>query len=140
VSQAPTSINVETIKNYLLSLQNTICDRLSNIDGKNFVRDEWAREAGGGGISTVLEQGNVFEKGGVNFSHVMGDNLPPSASANRPELAGRSFQALGVSLVIHPRNPYVPTSHMNVRFFIAEKENEEGNSTEKIKKKKEKKR
>jgi coproporphyrinogen III oxidase len=124
VSQAPTSINVETIKNYLLSLQNTICDRLSNIDGKNFVRDEWAREAGGG-ISTVLEQGNVFEKGGVNFSHVMGDNLPPSASANRPELAGRSFQALGVSLVIHPRNPYVPTSHMNVRFFIAEKENEE---------------
>jgi len=118
-------VDVGKIKNYLLNLQNTICERLSAIDGKSFIRDEWIREAGGGGISTVLEQGNVFEKGGVNFSHVMGDNLPPSASAHRPELAGRSFQALGVSLVIHPKNPYVPTSHMNVRFFIAEKENEE---------------
>lgn len=119
-----TVCDIESIKQYLLGLQTQICERLSAIDGKAFQKDEWQREAGGGGISTVLEQGEVIEKGGVNFSHVMGDNLPPSASANRPEIAGRSFQALGVSLVIHPRNPYVPTSHMNVRFFIAEKENE----------------
>lgn len=118
------SHDIESIKQHLLGLQSQICERLSAIDGKAFHKDEWQREAGGGGISTVLEQGQVIEKGGVNFSHVMGDNLPPSASANRPEIAGRSFQALGVSLVIHPRNPYVPTSHMNVRFFIAEKENE----------------
>jgi coproporphyrinogen III oxidase len=117
--------DINAIKEYLLGLQTHICDRLSAIDGKSFVRDEWKREAGGGGISAVLEGGNVIEKGGVNFSHVSGDNLPPSASANRPEIAGRSFQALGVSLVIHPRNPYVPTSHANVRFFIAEKEGEE---------------
>lgn len=118
------TVDVEKIKIYLLDLQNRICQRISAIDGKAFVKDEWQRDAGGGGVSTVLEQGNVIEKGGVNFSHVMGSNLPPSASAHRPELAGRNFQALGVSLVIHPRNPYVPTSHMNVRFFIAEKENE----------------
>ena len=119
------SKNVQAIKDYLLGLQNNICEQLSEVDGKNFERDQWVREQGGEGISTVLEGGEVIEKGGVNFSHVMGDNLPPSASAQRPELAGRSFQALGVSLVIHPRNPYVPTSHMNVRFFIAEKAGED---------------
>jgi len=124
MTETSKTLDITPIKKYLLSLQNTICERLSAVDGKSFKREEWKRDAGGGGISTVLEQGNVFEKGGVNFSHVTGNNLPPSASAHRPELAGRSFQALGVSLVIHPRNPFVPTSHANVRFFIAEKENE----------------
>lgn len=116
---------VEKIKQYLLTLQHNICTRLEAIEnGCVFIRDEWKREAGGGGVSTVLENGSVIEKGGVNFSHVMGAQMPGSATASRPELAGRSFQALGVSLVIHPKNPYAPTSHMNVRFFIAEKENE----------------
>jgi len=116
--------DIKEIKEYLLGLQNTICGRITAIDGKEFFLDEWVRETGGGGLSMVLEDGKVIEKGGVNFSHVMGEGLPPSATANRPELAGRSFQALGVSLVIHPRNPYVPTSHMNVRFFVAEKQGE----------------
>lgn len=110
------------IKDYLLNLQDHICQKLSSIDGKPFITDEWQRELGGGGRSRVLEDGHVLERGGVNFSHVYGQNMPASATAHRPELAGRSFQALGVSLVIHPRNPYAPTSHANVRFFIAEKE------------------
>ena len=93
--------------------------------GGRFIEESWVREEGGGGRSRVLEQGIVIEKGGVNFSHVMGAQLPASATAARPELAGRSFQAMGVSLVIHPRNPYVPTSHANVRMFVAEKEGEE---------------
>ncbi|MBP6681742.1 MAG: oxygen-dependent coproporphyrinogen oxidase, partial [Halioglobus sp.] len=93
--------------------------------GAGFITDEWQRPGGGGGRSRVLTKGAVFERGGVNFSHVRGANLPPSASASRPELAGRSFQAMGVSLVIHPRNPHVPTSHANVRFFVAEKPGEE---------------
>lgn len=119
-------IDIEQVKNYLLSLQEDICRQLEEEDGEGqFIRDEWQREAGGGGISRVLEGGKVIEKGGVNFSHVFGGELPPSASAHRPELAGRSFQAMGVSLVIHPKNPYVPTSHMNVRMFVAEKEGEE---------------
>ena len=96
------------------------------IDGsKHFFEDSWQRPAGGGGRTRVIENGAVIEKGGVNFSHVFGSGLPPSASAHRPELAGRGFEALGVSLVIHPHNPHVPTSHANVRFFIAEKEGEE---------------
>ena len=95
---------------------------LEKEDGKEKFRDDaWERPEGGGGKSRVLADGAVFEQAGVNFSHVHGKNLPSSATAHRPELAGRSFQALGVSLVIHPRNPYVPTSHCNVRFFIAEK-------------------
>ncbi|MEJ2213187.1 MAG: oxygen-dependent coproporphyrinogen oxidase, partial [Gammaproteobacteria bacterium] len=94
---------------------------LAEEDGKDFAEDSWEREAGGGGRSRVLEEGNIIEKGGVNFSHVFGQGLPPSATAARPELTGRTFQAMGVSLVIHPRNPYIPTSHANVRFFIAEK-------------------
>jgi coproporphyrinogen III oxidase len=118
--------DIDQVKNYLLSLQDDICRQLEEEDGEgHFIRDEWQREAGGGGISRVLEGGKVIEKGGVNFSHVFGGELPPSASAHRPELAGRSFQAMGVSLVIHPKNPYVPTSHMNVRLFVAEKEGEE---------------
>lgn len=115
--------SVEAVKKYLLELQKNICDGLSAEDGNGkFVEDRWDRPEGGGGISRVLEDGAVLEKGGVLFSHVHGKAMPASATAHRPELAGRSFQALGVSLVIHPRNPYVPTSHANVRFFIAEKE------------------
>jgi coproporphyrinogen III oxidase len=114
---------IEQVKSYLLQLQNTICSSLEHLDGQaQFVEDAWTRPAGGGGITRVLTQGTVFAKAGVNFSHVSGEQLPASASAHRPELAGRQFSALGVSLVIHPDNPYIPTSHANVRFFIAEKE------------------
>jgi len=119
-------MQIEHVKDYLLGLQHRICDGLADEDGEaQFITDEWQREEGGGGCSRVLTDGAVIEKGGVNFSHVMGASLPPSASASRPELAGRSFQAMGVSLVIHPRNPYVPTSHANVRLFVAEKPGEE---------------
>ena len=118
-------INIDAVKDYLLQLQENICKALQEADGQAFREDSWEREEGGGGRSRVLEEGNVFEKAGVNFSHVFGSRLPASATAQRPELAGRSFQAMGVSLVIHPRNPYVPTSHANVRFFVAEKEGEE---------------
>lgn len=111
------------VKAYLLDLQDRICRALAEADGgKGFVEDNWERAEGGGGRSRVLANGNVIEKGGVNFSHVHGTHMPASATAHRPELAGRSFEAMGVSLVIHPHNPYVPTSHANVRFFIAEKE------------------
>jgi coproporphyrinogen III oxidase len=118
--------NKESVKNYLLSLQNSICESLEQLEPtKKFKEDSWDREEGGGGRSRVLVDGTVIEKGGVNFSHVYGSQMPASATAHRPELAGRSFEAMGVSLVIHPHNPYVPTSHMNVRFFIAEKEGED---------------
>jgi coproporphyrinogen III oxidase len=118
--------DIEAVKDYLLALQNSICTQLEAIDTQAcFVEERWQREEGGGGRSRVLSNGAVFEQGGVNFSHVFGDNMPASATAHRPELAGRKFQALGVSLVIHPHNPYVPTSHANVRFFIAEKEGAE---------------
>lgn len=111
---------IERVKTYLLKLQDRICNGLEEEDGDQHFKEElWDREAGGGGRTRVLEQGAVFEQAGVNFSHVFGDRLPPSATAARPELAGRNFQALGISLVIHPLNPYVPTSHANVRFFIA---------------------
>ena len=113
------------VKDYLLGLQDAICKALEAQDGEPFVEDSWQREEGGGGRSRVLADGNIIEKGGVNFSHVFGSALPPSATAQRPELAGRSFEAMGVSLVIHPRNPMAPTSHANVRFFIAEKPGEE---------------
>ena len=115
--------NIDAVKEYLLDLQNSICSELEVEDGEGkFIEDRWNREQGGGGYSRVLADGAVFEQAGVNFSHVFGDKMPASATAHRPELAGRNFQALGVSLVIHPRNPYVPTSHANLRFFIAEKE------------------
>lgn len=118
--------DIDAVRKYLLCLQDNICKELEAIDGEaKFELDQWQREAGGGGRTRVLNAGRVFEQGGVNFSEVSGDNMPPSATANRPELAGRSFRAMGVSLVIHPRNPYVPTSHANVRFFIAEKDGEE---------------
>jgi coproporphyrinogen III oxidase len=113
------------VKDYFVGLQDNIVSNLEKLDGKSFRRDAWNRPQGGGGISRVIEQGNLFERGGVNFSHVYGQTLPPSASASRPELAGRSFEAMGVSLVLHPHNPYVPTVHMNVRFFLAMKEGDE---------------
>ncbi|WP_297767965.1 oxygen-dependent coproporphyrinogen oxidase [uncultured Alcanivorax sp.] len=119
-------VSLQAVKDYLLGLQDRICAELAEEDGSaTFREDSWDREQGGGGRSRVLENGAVIEKGGVNFSHVFGNQLPPSATAARPELAGRSFQAMGVSLVIHPKNPYVPTSHANVRFFVAEKEGED---------------
>ena len=114
-------MDVAAVKEFLLGLQREIVEHLVEIDGKPFRRDEWARPEGGGGVTRLLEEGGVFERAGVNFSHVFGASLPPSASAGRPELAGCSFQAMGVSLVLHPRNPYVPTVHMNVRCFLAEK-------------------
>jgi len=110
------------VKTYLTDLQDRICTALAAADGgAEFIEDSWQRPGGGGGRSRIIAEGAVFEKGGVGFSHVFGDQLPASASAHRPELAGASWQAFGVSLVMHPRNPYVPTSHANVRFFIAEK-------------------
>ncbi|HJU49846.1 MAG TPA: oxygen-dependent coproporphyrinogen oxidase [Pseudogulbenkiania sp.] len=110
---------------FLTDLQDRICAALQTADGgASFSEDSWQREQGGGGRSRVLTGGAVFEQAGVNFSHVTGDTLPPSATAHRPELAGRRWEAMGVSLVVHPENPYVPTSHANVRFFIAEKEGE----------------
>lgn len=119
-------VDIAAVKTYLLALQDDICAQLAAEDGGvTFAEDAWDRPGGGGGRTRVISNGAVFEQGGVNFSHVFGDKLPPSATAQRPELAGRSFQALGVSLVIHPNNPLVPTSHANVRFFIAEKEGEE---------------
>lgn len=121
-----TQANIEPVISFLKTLQDNICDEISAADGKQtFREDEWSRASGGGGRTRVLEDGAVFEQAGVNFSHVFGNQLPPSATAARPELAGRTFQAVGVSLVIHPHNPYVPTSHMNVRFFIAETEGKE---------------
>ncbi|MBI5461502.1 MAG: oxygen-dependent coproporphyrinogen oxidase [Gammaproteobacteria bacterium] len=114
-------LDTSSVEHYLLDLQDRICNALSAIDGSPFREDAWDRPGGGGGRSRVLEEGAVFEKAGINFSKVHGTGLPPSATAHRSELAGRDFEAMGVSLVIHPRNPYVPTSHANVRFFIARK-------------------
>ena len=114
---------VTQVKTYLLNLQQTICEALEAMDGgKTFQRDPWTRAQGGGGLTNVMENGLVFEKAGVNFSHVTGDSLPAAANNQRTHLSGYAFEAMGVSLVIHPHNPYVPTSHANVRFFIAEKE------------------
>lgn len=118
---------IDQVKDYLLDLQNTICEAVEVIDGAGrFDADEWQKDNGKGyGITNILSGGEVFERAGVNFSYVEGDKMPSSATALRPELEGRNYRALGVSLVIHPHNPYVPTSHANVRFFIAEKTGEE---------------
>lgn len=117
---------VDSVKAFLLQLQNEICSGLEQADGlATFKTDQWDRNSGGMGISRVISDGAVFEKGGVNFSHVFGQSMPASATATRPELAGRAFQAMGVSLVIHPMNPFVPTSHANFRLFVAEKDGEE---------------
>jgi coproporphyrinogen III oxidase len=111
---------LEQVKDYLQSLQSRIVTELEQLDGKAvFQRDSWQRPGGGGGLSCVLGDGAVFEKAGVGFSHVFGDKLPPSATKSRPDLAGSGFQAVGVSLVIHPLNPYVPTTHANFRYFTA---------------------
>ncbi|NHB93308.1 oxygen-dependent coproporphyrinogen oxidase [Photorhabdus cinerea] len=117
--------NVNQIKSFFLSLQDKICQQLEQADGTaKFTEQSWQREEGGGGRSRIMREGTVFEQAGANFSHVSGTMLPLSATAHRPELAGRSYQAMGVSVVIHPLNPYIPTSHANVRFFIAEKKGE----------------
>lgn len=119
------SMDSNAVRDYLTGLQDRIVDAVSAIDGKPFIRDEWQRpqsSGGGGGVSRLLEDGNVFERAGVGFSHVKGTQLPPSASSHRPEIAGRPWEAMGVSLVFHPRNPFVPTVHMNVRFFVARDE------------------
>ncbi len=115
-------IAIDAVKSYLISLQDRICQAFEQEDGStSFREDSWEYHGGGGGRARVIENGDVFEKGGVNFSYVKGSTLPPSATAKRPELEGRSFQAMGVSLVMHPDNPYVPTSHANVRLLVAEK-------------------
>lgn len=122
-------VDKQAVKHFLLQLQDKICQQLEATDGQaQFIEDAWQREPGeklgGGGRTRVMREGAVFEQGGVNFSPVFGEQMPASATAHRPELAGRRFEAMGVSLVMHPKNPYVPTSHANVRFFIAEKEGE----------------
>lgn len=121
-----TTETIDSVKDYLLNLQNRICKALETQEPEaRFLEDNWKRTEGGGGRTRVLTNGVVIEQGGVNFSHVYGSNLPPSATAARPELANRQFQAMGVSLVIHPYNPYIPTSHANVRYFVAEKPGED---------------
>ncbi|CAM4447725.1 MAG: Oxygen-dependent coproporphyrinogen-III oxidase [Legionellaceae bacterium] len=118
------NIDIEKVKTYLLNLQSTICETLEKEDGKAFFgKDNWQHKEGGGGLTRAIEGGYIFEKGGVNFSHVWGKKLPSTILANKPELTDYTFQAMGVSLVLHPQNPYIPTTHMNVRFFCAEKPN-----------------
>jgi coproporphyrinogen III oxidase len=118
-------MDIAPVREYFTGLQDRIVAELEAGEGQPFLRDAWDRPQGGGGISRLVEDGKLFERGGVNFSHVKGEQMPASATAHRPELAGRRWEAMGVSLVLHPRNPHCPTSHMNVRFFIAEKEGEE---------------
>jgi coproporphyrinogen III oxidase len=115
-------IDTRPVEQWLTGLQSRIVEQLEAFDGGRFDADGWKRPAGGGGLSRVIEDSSFFERGGVNFSHVMGDAMPASATAHRPELGGRAFEAMGVSLVLHPRNPYCPTVHMNVRFFVASAE------------------
>ena len=115
-------INSNVVYEYFNNLQIKIVETLQLVDGKNFINDSWQRKEGGGGTSCILENGNVFERAGVGFSHVLGDKLPRSASVAHPEAANRKWEAMGLSLVLHPKNPYAPTVHMNVRFFIAKKE------------------
>jgi coproporphyrinogen III oxidase len=112
-------MRIPAVRDYLLGLQERIVEKMAALEGRNFSRDDWKRPEGGGGISRMLENGELFERAGVGFSDVKGEKLPPSASAHRPEIAGRPWEAMGVSLVFHPRNPHVPTVHMNVRFFVA---------------------
>jgi coproporphyrinogen III oxidase len=119
-------IDSNQIREYLLALQDRICMAMEEMDGSAVFREDvWSRETGGGGRTRIMQDGTVFEQAGINFSHVSGHDLPDSATAIRPELSGRGYEAMGLSLVIHPANPYVPTSHMNVRFFLAAKENAE---------------
>ena len=116
------TIQIDAVYTYLLGLQDRLCAALAALDGRGaFIEDAWTRSTGGGGRTRVLSEGGVFEQAGVNFSDVSGDALPPAATAKRPELSGRAFRAMGVSLVVHPHNPYVPSAHANVRFFVATK-------------------
>lgn len=117
------SIQINAVFDYLQGLQARIIEAVELVDGKTFLHDGWQRPEGGGGNSCMLEEGNVFERAGIGFSHVLGNKLPPAASVAHPEAAGRPWEAMGVSLVFHPRNPYVPTVHMNVRFFVAKAQN-----------------
>ena len=117
-------MDTKSVLHYLQGLQARIVEALELVDGKTFLYDSWNRTEGGGGTSCLLEEGNVFERAGVGFSHVLGNKLPPAATVAHPEAAGRAWEAMGVSLVLHPRNPYAPTVHMNIRFFVAEKEGE----------------
>ncbi len=117
------TINTQAVYEYLQGLQNRIVEAIEMVDGKTFLHDSWQRPEGGGGTSCMLEEGNVFERAGIGFSHVIGNKLPPAASVAHPEAAGRPWEAMGVSLVFHPRNPYIPTVHMNVRFFVAKAQN-----------------
>lgn len=122
----PDIVNSEAVESFLKSFHNTFCQQLEALDGKGkFIDDAWSREEGGGGLTRIMTNGALFEKAGVAFSRVSGTTLPPSASAHRPELAGRGWEAMGVSLVLHPHNPYVPTTHANVRFFRANKDGED---------------
>jgi len=114
------SIQEERVRTWLTGLQTSIVERLESIDGASFASDRWVRPEGGGGLSRYLENSSVLERAAVLFSHVRGATLPPSATVRRPQLAGRPWQAMGVSLVLHPRNPFVPTVHMNVRCFVAQ--------------------
>ncbi len=118
------NINTQAVFDYLQGLQARIVEAIELVDGKTFLQDSWQRPEGGGGNSCMLENGNVFERAGIGFSHVLGNKLPPAASVAHPEAAGRPWEAMGVSLVFHPRNPYIPTVHMNVRFFIAKAQND----------------
>ncbi len=115
----PGDAETQRVIDYLYGLQTKLCHEFSVMDGSEFIADVWQREQGGGGTTSILEQGELFERAGIGVSHVFGNQLPPSASAQRPELAGRGFEAMGLSLVFHPQNPLVPTTHANIRFFIA---------------------
>ena len=119
MSDVPDETAIQTVADWLQQLQRELVTAFEALDGQaQFVEDRWAREEGGGGSTRVISDGAVFERRGVNFSEIRGNALPAAASAKRPELAGRAFKAMGVSVVMHPRNPYVPTSHMNVRLFV----------------------
>jgi coproporphyrinogen III oxidase len=119
------TLNTQPVFDYLQGLQARIIEAIELVDGKTFLHDSWQRPEGGGGNSCMLEEGNVFERAGIGFSHVLGNKLPPAASVAHPEAAGRPWEAMGVSLVFHPRNPYIPTVHMNVRFFVAKAPNKD---------------
>lgn len=118
-------VDRELVKQYLIDLQGKVVETIEIVDGTNFLNDTWQRKEGGGGTTCIMEKGNIFERAGVGFSHVIGSKLPKSATDAHPEVANRRWEAMGVSLVFHPDNPFIPTIHMNIRFFIASKEGEE---------------
>src|SRR5437879_12092411 len=115
-------MQAQAVHDYFTQLQTRVVAALEALEGASFGTDRWQRAEGGGGVTRVIEDGRVFERGGVNFSRVQGSRLPPSATAARPQLAGQAYDAMGVSLVLHPRNPYCPTVHLNVRFFLSKSE------------------